>query len=78
MERQNITSCQNDWADIALPVVLMITGLILLGGDYLGMLSLDRVQNFWPLALMVIGFLDLMPRSEMNPASKETHVRQLR
>ncbi len=55
----------------------MITGLILLGGDYLGMLSLDRIQNLWPLALIAIGFLDLMPQNDRTPAREETHARQL-
>jgi len=59
MERKNVMIRQNDWEGIALPIVLMITGLILLGGDYLGMLSLERIQNLWPLALIVIGFVEL-------------------
>ncbi len=77
MERKNIGTRQNDWAEIALPIVLMITGLVLLGGDYLGMLSLDRIQNLWPLALIVVGFLDLMPRTDANASGRETHARQL-
>jgi hypothetical protein len=62
MERKNVMIRQNDWEGIALPIVLMITGLILLGGDYLGMLSLERIQNLWPLALIVIGFVELAAR----------------
>ncbi len=82
MNKKHILSRRNDWRrnqwqDIALPIVLMVTGLILLGGDYLGMLSLDRIQNLWPLALIVIGFLDLAPRNTTNSAGKETHARQL-
>jgi hypothetical protein len=63
MERKNVMLRQNDWEGIALPIVLMITGLILLGGDYLGMLSLERIQNLWPLALIVIGFVEVAARS---------------
>jgi hypothetical protein len=63
MEHKNVTLGQNDWEGIALPIVLMITGVILLGGDYLGMLSLDRIQNLWPLALIVIGFVELAARA---------------
>ena len=63
MERKNVMVRPNDWEGIALPIVLMITGLILLGGDYLGMLSLERIQNLWPLALIVIGFVELAARS---------------
>jgi len=62
MERKNVMIRQNDWEGIALPIVLMITGLILLGGDYLGMLSPERIQNLWPLALIVIGFVELAAR----------------
>jgi hypothetical protein len=62
MERKDVMIRQNDWEGIALPIVLMMTGLILLGGDYLGMLSLERIQNLWPLALIVIGFVELAAR----------------
>lgn len=47
------------WQNIAIPIVLLLTGLILIGGDGLGVLSLDRVQNFWPLALIVVGIIEL-------------------
>lgn len=77
MQRKNVISAQNDWEGLALPIVLMITGLILLGGDYFGMLSLDRIQNLWPLALIVIGVMELAPRGDTNHAGKETHARQL-
>jgi hypothetical protein len=61
-EDKNAVLGQNDWASIALPIVLVITGVILLGGDYLGMLSLDRIQNLWPIALILIGFVELAAR----------------
>lgn len=66
MERKNLISLRNDWESVALPIVLMITGLVLLGGDYLGMLSLDRIQNFWPIAIIVIGFMELAGRTEVT------------
>jgi hypothetical protein len=47
------------WQNIAIPVVLLLTGLILLTGDGIGLLSLDRIQSFWPLALIVVGMLEL-------------------
>ena len=50
-----------DWESIALPVILMMTGLILVGGDYLGVLSLDGIQNLWPMAVIVIGLTELVP-----------------
>jgi len=57
---------RKDWESIAIPVVLMFTGLILLGGDRLGVLSLDRIQNLWPEALIVIGLIELMPYSQAS------------
>jgi hypothetical protein len=49
----------SSWQNLAIPMVLLITGLILIGGDHIGLLSLDRIQNFWPLALIVVGLLEL-------------------
>lgn len=48
-----------DWESIAIPIVLMLTGLILVGGDYFGVLSLDRIQNLWPAAVILIGLTEL-------------------
>jgi hypothetical protein len=41
----------------------MATGFILLGGDVFGVLSLDRIQNLWPVALIVGGAIDLLSQS---------------
>jgi hypothetical protein len=65
-----------DWEDIALPLVLIATGFILVGGDYLGLLSLDPIQNLWPLAVIATGLVELIPmrgrsESEMARASEE-------
>lgn len=61
MERNDIFFGRTDWESIVLPIVLMITGAILVGGDYLGVLSLDRIQNFWPISLIAIGLGELAP-----------------
>ena len=61
MEPKNRTFLNKDWESIVLPIVLMVTGVVLLGGDYLGVLSLDRIQNLWPIALMTIGLAELVP-----------------
>jgi len=61
MEPKNATLWNRDWESIVLPIVLMVTGVVLLGGDYLGVLSLDRIQNLWPVALMTIGLAELVP-----------------
>ena len=47
------------WQSLAIPLVMLFTGLILVGGDRVGILSLDRIQNFWPLALIVVGVMEL-------------------
>lgn len=56
--KQN-TGLLRDWEAIALAIVLMVTGVILLGGDYAGVLSLERIQHFWPVALIAIGLGEL-------------------
>ena len=47
------------WQNVAIPIVLLLTGMILIGGDGAGLLSLDRIQSFWPLALIIVGILEL-------------------
>ena len=55
---------------IALPLVLLITGLVLLGGDRVGVLSLDRIQNLWPLAFLLVGLSDLVASGEKRKGSR--------
>ena len=62
MERKHII-WNTDWETVAIALVLMLTGIILVGGDYVGVLSLDRIQNYWPLALIAIGLTELAPLS---------------
>jgi hypothetical protein len=47
------------WQNLAIPIVLLLTGLILVAGDGIGLLSLDRIQSFWPLAIIVLGAMEL-------------------
>ena len=56
-----MSNIYKDWQSLALPFVLMITGAILLAGDGFGLLSLDRIQNLWPMAVILVGLADLMP-----------------
>jgi hypothetical protein len=56
---QNIYAPESAWETIAIGIVLIATGLILVGGDYLGVLSLDNVRNLWPMGLIAIGLVDL-------------------
>ena len=62
MEIQTIEkgSRLNHYEGLILPVVLLLTGLILIGGDRVGFLSLDQIQNLWPLALILVGLSDLL------------------
>ena len=58
---EQITVSKTNWQDLALPVVLLITGIILLGGDWIGLLSLDRIQNLWPVSFILVGLIELGP-----------------
>lgn len=67
----------NDWQGIVLPVVLMLTGIILVGGDLLGLLSLDSIQNYWPMAVIVVGLTDLIAEPKPIASVRREHARQL-
>lgn len=60
---------------LVLPVVLLLTGLILIGGDRAGVLSLDRIQNLWPVALVLVGLSDFLMGGE-DEKSSQTSTRQ--
>jgi hypothetical protein len=77
MIQTGLRRLRSDWQGILLPVVLVITGLILVGGDLLGMLSLDRIQNYWPVAVIVAGLTDLIAEPERKRPAREEHARQL-
>lgn len=77
MVRAILSRLQNDWQGIVLPMVLVLTGSILIGGDVLGVLSLDRIQNYWPVAVIVVGLADLISEPKHMASSREEHVRQL-
>ncbi len=62
---------------LILPVILLLTGLILVGGDRVGILSLDRIQNLWPVAVILVGLADLVngssDESGRNVAAAPSH-----
>ena len=60
MQQKQAKSWLREFESLALPVVLLLTGLILVGGDRVGILSLDRIQNLWPVALILVGLSDLL------------------
>ncbi len=59
------------WQSLMLPIVLMITGAILLGADGFGTISLDRVTNFWPMAIILVGLAELIPSEETKQRARE-------
>lgn len=59
MNRDQHSTRRINWESVVIPIVLMLTGLILVGGDYFGVLSLDRIQNLWPAAVILIGLTEL-------------------
>jgi hypothetical protein len=84
MDMKRMTAQYTDWETIAIAVVLIATGLILMGGDWAGILSLDRIQNLWPVALIAVGLSDLLSQrgtpTGVNRAAVDgdAHARQLR
>lgn len=77
MMRTGKSLLQKDWQQVVLPIVLVATGLILVGGDFLGLLSLDGIQNYWPVAVIVVGLTDLISEPQTTAPSREEHARQL-
>ncbi len=74
--KQNKTASQTVQGEsMLLPVILLLTGLILIGGDRVGILSLDRIQNLWPVALILIGLSDLLAGSGEDNAAQVTRSR---
>ncbi len=72
MQQKKDRSWIREVETIALPVVLLLTGLILIGGDRVGVFSLDRIENLWPVALILVGLSDLL--SSSNDDSRDTSV----
>jgi hypothetical protein len=64
MNRSKSDAGNRDWENIALPIILIITGLVLMGGSLLGWLSLDKIQNLWPAAIILIGLAELLPQND--------------
>jgi hypothetical protein len=64
MEPNQVSNWKQDWEGLALPIILMLTGLVLLAGSGLGVVSLDRIQNLWPSALILIGLSELIPSGD--------------
>lgn len=63
MERNRKANWKQNWESLALPIILILTGLVLLIASGFGVVSLDRIQNLWPEALVLVGLTELIPSS---------------
>lgn len=61
MEQKQIANWKQNWESLALPIILMLTGLVLVTASGFGVVSLDRIQNLWPMALVLVGLSELVP-----------------
>jgi len=68
MERKR-TMVKSDWQSLAVPAVLMLTGVLLVVANGLGLLSLDRIQNLWPAVVILVGISELTAPGEKVPVS---------
>ncbi|MBV8809882.1 MAG: hypothetical protein JO033_14520 [Acidobacteriaceae bacterium] len=57
------------WQSVAVPVVLMFTGVLLVLANGLGLLSFDRIQNLWPAVVILVGLSELTTPAEETVAS---------
>jgi hypothetical protein len=48
-----------DWQSVAVPAVLMLTGLLLVVANGFGLVSFDRIQNLWPVVVILVGLSEL-------------------
>ncbi len=69
---------RTEYESLILPVILLLTGLILIGGDRVGILSLDRIQNLWPVALILIGLSDFLNGSSEETGQEATYPQESR
>lgn len=67
----NRYNVDRDWQSLAVPVVLILTGLLLMTGEALGIFSGIRIENLWPIAVLLIGLGELLPDLAEN--RKEHH-----
>jgi hypothetical protein len=59
MTGKEIANVGIEWKSLILPVVLLLTGTFVLAIAAYGLVSLDRVQNLWPVAIILVGLADL-------------------
>lgn len=61
MDHDRYNTVDRDWQSLAVPVVLILTGLLLMAGEALGLVSSWRIENLWPIAVLLIGLGELLP-----------------
>ena len=49
-----------DWQDVAAPLVLLVTGVLLTSGACLQWLSFDKMQSLWPAGLILSGLAGML------------------
>jgi hypothetical protein len=60
MTSNNITRHTN-WESLWAPIVLMAAGALVLTAANLGIISLDKVQDLWPVSIVLVGLAELFP-----------------
>ena len=61
MDHDTYDTVDRDWQTLAVPVVLILTGLLLMAGEALGVVPSLRLENLWPIAVLLIGLGELLP-----------------
>jgi hypothetical protein len=59
MASRETEAAGRDWQSLLLPLVLILTGALILAVAGYGLLSLDRVRDLWPAAIILVGLADL-------------------
>lgn len=46
------------WQDLAVPMVLTLTGLLVMLFSWTGVVNLDTIRSLWPSSLILIGLAE--------------------
>jgi len=61
MTSKNFETARREmWETLLLPVVLMLTGALVLAGAHYGLVSLDRLKDLWPAAIIMVGLTEIL------------------
>ncbi len=56
----------SNWESLFLPIVLVVTGVLILAAANFGWISLDRVHNLWPASIILVGLVELFTDGSAN------------